>query len=458
LTFGPLEPGKKAVHLVNLYLNKESDAKQIRHDLTITLPEGINIESKIFGSGGTKLAAEVTISVSPDVVMPEEVVLQGAFEGSMRFVSNEAGVEILPLLIPIRVEMNTDRVRWGKQLLPATRSVGRTRARQMTFEELTRELEKEGKQEQNPVMSALRAVSSRVKSRYVVIPFVGGVLILFIVLLYRMRPASELFVGELVVIKDPSDSKMKNINLKRIGSLHGKDILTLGSSPNADIRLDHTSVSAMHCRLTAKRVENHVEVSTLPAKGSLLKVNDVECASKTRLSDKDLLGIGEFILLFSNPESQKEVVVHFRDGRTMRGTPVTWDIGAQSFELLRADNEGASETAEEISVVQFEDLKAVFFLQDASGAASIPKDRVKQNEVLEVTFFDGEKIEGNPLADYSNLAARFYLIPKEMPNIVSILVERTSVKEMSKREAGRESETTGNAAQLRRPKKPASAD
>jgi hypothetical protein len=128
----------------------------------------------------------------------------------------------------------------------------------------------------------------------------------------------------------------------------------------------------------------------------------------------------------------------------MRGTPVTWDIGAQSFELLRADSEGASETAEEISVVLFEDLKAVFFLQDASGAASaIPKDRIKQNEVLEVTFFDGEKIEGNPLADYSTLAARFYLIPKEMPNIVSILIERASLREMSKREAGRESESAG---------------
>jgi hypothetical protein len=202
-------------------------------------------------------------------------------------------------------------------------------------------------------------------------------------------------------------------------------------------------------------MENHAEVSALPAKGSLLKVNDVECASKTRLSDKDLLGIGEFILLFSTPESQKEVVVHFRDGRTMRGTPVTWDIGAQSFELLRADSEGASETAEEISVVLFEDLKAVFFLQDASGAASaIPKDRIKQNEVLEVTFFDGEKIEGNPLADYSTLAARFYLIPKEMPNIVSILIERASLREMSKREAGRESESAG----LRGRKKPASAD
>jgi hypothetical protein len=459
--FGPLEPGKKEVHFFDLYVNREADTAKISQDLAIDLPEGVNIASKIFGKGGTKLTAEVTVSVDDDAALPEDYIIQGGYEGSIRFVSDESGVEILPLAYPIRIEMNADKVRWGTKILPATtKSIGASRARRMTFEELTRELEAGDQQKKSPIISAVRTVFARLGSRYVLIPFVSIILLLFAFLLYRMRPANELFVGELVVIKDPTDSKTKNINLKRIGSLHGKDILTLGSSASADIRLDHSSVSPIHCRISAKRSENHVEVSILPGKSSLLKINDVECTNKTHLSDKDLLGIGEFILLFSNPEPQKEVVVHFRDGRTMRGTPVTWDIGAPSFELLRADVEGAEGTVEEITLIRFDALKGIFFLKDSSEtAASIPRERIKHDELLEITFFDGEKIEGNPLVDYSSLSARFYLVPKDMPNIVSILIERTSIKGMAKREAKGEPEAAaGKWSLFRGRRKEASAD
>jgi pSer/pThr/pTyr-binding forkhead associated (FHA) protein len=441
LTFGPLEPGKKDTKMITLYLNKEADADSISQNLSIQVPKGFSVASKIFGKRDTKLAAEITISVDQETEIPEEYLMQGAYEGSIHFVSKEAGVEILPLLVPIRIEMSTDRVRWGKKLLPPTVEVGRAQASRMTFDELTRELGGKEKGKENPIVSTLRAVYSKAQSRYVLFPLIAGLVVLFVVLLYRFRPVNELFIGELVVIKDPSNSKTKNINLKRVGSLHSKDMLTVGSSPTVDIRLNHPSVSPIHCRLSAKRNENQVEVSVLPAKGNSLKVNDVETLAKARLSDKDLLGIGEFILLFSNPETQKQVVVHFLDGRTMRGTPVTWDIGASSFELLRTDVEGLGETAEEIAAVAFDTLKGVFFLQDPTAGASIPRDRIRHKELFEITFFDGEKIEGNPLTDYSDLSGRFYLVPKEMPNIVSILIERRSIKEMTKREDRGEPET-----------------
>jgi hypothetical protein len=460
-TFGPLEPGKKEVHFFDLYLNREADTAKISQDLAIDLPEGVNIASKIFGKGGKKLTAEVTVSVDDDAALPDDYFIQGGYEGSIHFVSDESGVEILPLAYPIRIEMNADKVRWGTKILPTTtKSIGASRARRMTFEELTRELEEDKQQKPNPIISAVRSVFAKVGSRYVLLPFAAVVLLLFILMLYRMRPASELFVGELVIIKDPTDSKTKNINLKRIGSLHGKDTLTLGSSASADIRLDHSSVAPIHCRISAKRSENQIEVSILPGKTSLLKINDVECAVKTRLSDKDLLGIGEFILLFSNPEPQKEVVVHFRDGRTMRGTPVTWDIGAPSFELLRTDVEGAEGTMDEITLIQFDALKGIFFLKDVAEAASpIPRQRIKHNELLEITFFDGEKIEGNPLVDYSSLSARFYLVPKDMPNIVSILIERASIKGMTKREVKGEPEAAaGRWSLFKSRRKEASAD
>jgi hypothetical protein len=440
LTFGPLEPGKKDSKIITLFLNKEADPKSIAQDLSIQLPEGISVDSKVFGSG-TKLAAEITVSVNQDAEVSDEL-LESAYEGSMRFKSGETGVEVLPLYVLIRVTLSTDRVRWGKRLLPEA-GVGQLEARRMTFEELTKELaarEKRETRSSGPIVSALRSTYSKMRSRYIFFPVLGAVAVLLIVLLYRMRPASELFVGELVVIKDPSDSKLKNMNLKRIGSLHGKDTLTLGSSPKADVRLSHGSVAPIHCRVSARTNEDQIEITIHPIKGCPLRVNDVERSEKTRLSDKDLVGIGDFILLFSNPETQKEVVVHFLDGRTMRGAPVTWDIGAPSFELLRTDVADAEETAEEIAVVSFADLKAVFFMQDASGKQGISRDRIRTGELLEVTFFDGEKIEGHPLNDYSDVAARFYLVPREMPNIISVLVERNSVKETELREVRGEPE------------------
>ncbi len=461
LEFGPLEPGKKDSKIITLFLNKEADPKSIGQDLSIQLPQGIDVNSKVFGSG-TKLAAEITVSVKPDAQVSEEL-LQSAYEGSIRFKSGETGVEVLPLYMPIRVTLSTDKVRWGKKLLPGA-GVGQVEARRMTFEELTKELEAREKGatgSSSPIVSALRSTYSKIRSRYVLFPVLGAMVVLLIVLVYRMRPASELFVGELVVIKDPSDSKLKNINLKRVGSLHAKDTLTLGTSPKADIRLSHGSVAPIHCRLSAKTNENQTEITIHPIKGCPLRVNDVERLEKTRLSDKDLVGIGDFILLFSNPETQKEVVVHFLDGRTMRGAPVTWDIGAPSFELLRTDVAGAEETTEEIAVVNFTDLKAVFFMQDASGKQGIPRDRIRMGELLEVTFFDGERIEGHPLSDYSDVAARFYLVPREMPSIISVLVERNSVKETERREVRGEPEAARPAGLfgfLRRRKGAASAE
>jgi len=447
--FGPLEPGKKDSKIITLFLSQEADPESISHDASIQLPPGMKVESKVFGRG-TRLAAEITISVDENAPV-EANVLQPAYEGGIRFKSSQPGVEVLPVYIPVRVTLNTDRVRWGKRLLPEP-AIARTQARRMTFDELTRAIqarEEGGAETASPIVAALRSIYSMITSRYVFIPVMAALVVLLILLVYRMRPASALFAGELIVIKDPGASKMKDVNLKRVGSLHGKDVLTLGSSPKADIRLNHASVAPIHCRIMARTNEDRVEMSIQPVKGLPLRVNDVECLEKARLSDKDLLGVGDFIFLFSSPETQKEIVAHLVDGRTLRGTPVTWDIGASSFELLRSDVVGAEGTTEEISVVNFADLKAVFFMQEtATGKSNIPRERINTGELLEVTFFDNEKIEGHPLTEYSDVARRFYLVPREMPNIMSILIERSSTKEVVKREMKGEPEAARPAGPL----------
>ncbi len=455
--FGPLEPGKKDSKIVTLFLNKEADPKTITHDLSIKHPDGVKVESKVYGKG-TKLAAEITISVDRDIQMPETFSLEKAYEGSIRFRSSEPGVEVLPIYIPIRITFNEDRVRWGRKMLPRT-DMGQVKARRMTFEELTKQLaegEKEQEEAAGPVATFLREIYKQATSRYIMLLALAAVVVIIAALLYRMRPASETFSGELVVIKDPTNSNMKNVNLKRVGSLHDKNILTVGSSPQADIRLNHDSVSAIHCRIGAKTIEHRPEISIHPIKGQAVKVNEIEQVEKAQLADKDLIGVGGFILLFSNPEAQKEVVARFVDGRTMRGTPVTWDIGTPSFELLRSDVGEAEETAEEITIVKFTDLKAIFFLRaDSSPETAMPAEMINREELVEVTFSDGEKIEGYPLKDFSDSAGRFYVVPLEMPNVASVLIERTGVTNLERRKAPAEMEaekSVGLLASLRKRK------
>lgn len=442
LVFGPLEPGKEIRRDRELYVNIEADPDRIKPDLSVQLPEGITFKTEVIG-GGLKKVAKMTVSVDKNIELPDQFSLDSAFEGSVRFTSDEPGVNILPVYIPIRLTFVADRVRWGRKMLPET-AVGQAQARRMTFEELTKEMEK-GKKEQTPAVttSTLREFISQVSSRYIMLPILGVIVIVLGLLLYRLRPASEVFVGELVVIKDPTNSNMKNINLKRVGSLHDKNVLTVGSSSKADIRLNHDSIEPIHCKLSAKTVEGSTTTVIHPIKGAPIKVNEIEQTNKAALSDKDLLAVGDFILLFSNPEAQKEIVARFLDGRTMRGTPVTWDIGTPSFELLRTDTSEAEGTTDEITIIDFADLKAIFFLQEGAGAVpSMPAERVNRDELVEVRFSDGEKMEGFPLKDYSDSSGRFYIVPMDMPNIASILIERSSIDTMERRRAPSESELT----------------
>ena len=440
IAFGPLEPGKEVRKDLPVYVNIEADPDRIKHVLSIELPEGINFDSKVMGEGEKKVA-KMTVSVDSNIQLPDQFTLDSAFEGSVRFESDERGVIVTPVQVPIRLTFETTGVRWGRKLLPQT-GIGQVKARGKTFEELTAAMEEGQKQPPAATTSTLREFFSQLGSRVVLFPVLAAVVIIIGLLLYRLRPASEIFVGELVIIKDPSDSNMKNVNLKRVGSLHDKNALTLGSSPKADIRLNHDSIAPIHCKVSAKTVEGRSETSIYPIKGNPIRINEIEQADKAMLSDKDLLGIGGFILLFSNPEAQKEVVARFLDGSTMRGTPVTWDVGTPSFEILRTDASEAEGTTDEITIVNFSDLKAIFFLQEASGsAAGMPAEMVNRDELVVVRFNDGEKMEGYPLKDYTDASGRFYIVPLDMPTIASILIERSSIETMERREAPSEAES-----------------
>ena len=100
-------------------------------------------------------------------------------------------------------------------------------------------------------------------------------------------------------------------------------------------------------------------------------------------------------------------------------------------------------------------------MQDVSGARpDIPEEKVNRREIFEVTFSDGEKVEGHPLTDYSDVSGRFYLVPREMPNVISILIERNNVKDLMRREVQEEvgERAAGPLGFLRRRKDTTSAE
>ncbi len=108
-------------------------------------------------------------------------------------------------------------------------------------------------------------------------------------------------------------------------------------------------------------------------------------------------------------ENGREVVLHYRDGTTNRGTlQREFSPGEQSVEVVTADGEEL--------IAELESLKAVFFIKD-------PRRRDVEVQISEmdfvrkstgasarVEFFDGEVVHGR-VAQYSVQDHGFYLFP-----------------------------------------------
>jgi hypothetical protein len=78
----------------------------------------------------------------------------------------------------------------------------------------------------------------------------------------------------------------------------------------------------------------------------------------------------------------------------------------------------------------------------------MPKEMINTEELIEITFVDGEKVEGYFLKDYSDTTGRFYIVPLEIPNVTSVLVERGSTTKLEKRKAPADLDTSKSAGLL----------
>lgn len=98
-----------------------------------------------------------------------------------------------------------------------------------------------------------------------------------------------------------------------------------------------------------------------------------------------------FWLSTADTTSMQNVVAHFTDGSTLKGSVATFRQKEPDFRLIRADGEGAVE-------VQVADLKGLFFVRDldsdGTNRSREDVDRVGLGRKVKVQFHDDETLIG----------------------------------------------------------------
>ncbi len=246
--------------------------------------------------------------------------------------------------------------------------------------------------------------------------------------------------GTLLILDSPKGLQLENINLKKISERVRKKRLLIGNGSSADINLLHKSVEKRHAviRVTRKLRTTSLFIKSLGLAD--VAVNNKNIQEETKLSDRDIIRIGEFQFLFSNSQL-KQVVVHYSDGDVKYGIPLSWNIEEKGF-LLQSEKDGSAPM-----FVLFKDLKAVFFVKhfDKEIARKMKISSIfAQKDHLIVHFRDKENLEGYTIKEYSPEAPRFFLVPRSVAdreeNNICVLVERsftdkiTVLKEANKSE------------------------
>ena len=107
---------------------------------------------------------------------------------------------------------------------------------------------------------------------------------------------------------------------------------------------------------------------------------------------------------------QEKVVVHFRDGRLLKGFTSDLSPNQPTFRLTPVDVAGRTET------IQIDSLKAVFFVKDFTGDSTYAERKAFASDApkgpgrIEFHMEDGESLVGI-VEDYQPDRAGFFLVP-----------------------------------------------
>jgi hypothetical protein len=107
-----------------------------------------------------------------------------------------------------------------------------------------------------------------------------------------------------------------------------------------------------------------------------------------------------------------KVVARYRDGRVLKGYTRSFDPNRPEFRLQLLGTDDAAEP----ETIAMADLKAVFFVRDFEGNKAYNEakafDKRPAGRIVEVTFFDGERLVGTSLT-YDATRPGFFLFPAD---------------------------------------------
>jgi len=124
-----------------------------------------------------------------------------------------------------------------------------------------------------------------------------------------------------------------------------------------------------------------------------------------------------------------KLVVRLKSGRLLTGTSYKLDPTEVAFPLIPVSGPRAGEPIQ----VRFDDVKSVYHVRDfVSADGRSPGPRVSERLVrrggqeITVRYHDGEILRGYPSGTYRPEQERFWVIPSEPGNNISVLVERSA--------------------------------
>jgi len=124
-----------------------------------------------------------------------------------------------------------------------------------------------------------------------------------------------------------------------------------------------------------------------------------------------------------------KLVVRLKNGKMLKGTSYKLDPTSKGFPLIPVMGPKAGELVQ----VLFEDVKSVYHVREFAsmereGAAAGADERMKRRGGQEITirYSDGEVLRGYPSGTYRPDQSRFWVIPLDAGNNISILVERSA--------------------------------
>ncbi len=402
LLFGPIAARGQYRVTASLTPTRNLAIDSITMSHNFDLPRGLAFVPEYRVANG-KLFADLFLAANEDLELDDGWEMKGAIS----FTAADKGVKIYPDSIPVKFYSKTGASRWGR-----------------------RELQTAPAYEKLAEVMKLAKVYALKASKWLL--GLAGLSFLYYLVRRYVFGATEL-VGSLEIVKNPTEHAMKPVNLKRMGKIRATNSLTVGSNKKADIVLPHDSLADWHAKITTARTDAGTVVFVQPLHQNQIFVNNVACDYRKEISDKDIVSIGGYTFLYRCPDVQRQTIVRFVDGRSIRGVLVSWDIDGSVFEFLPKD----APSLDARMVIEFSELKAVFFIRKIkrfSGERLFSSSRPSSGRPVEIIFSDGELIEGYMIGEANEWSERFYLIPKERGDIALMLIERSAIQNIFMRD------------------------